>query len=195
MASKGNDMKRVLAVVLAAGASRRFGDDDKLYAEFDGKPVLRHVLDGLAALELGQVLVVSRAPLEGVAHIVNPRPEDGMGRSLALGIAALKPCEGVFIVLADMPLVVPDLYRKMAVALPGHDIVVPVHNGQNGHPVLFASTCFDDLRRLSGDHGARDLVRSGRYRVRHVEAGAFILADIDTPKDLARLRPSGTRTD
>jgi molybdenum cofactor cytidylyltransferase len=195
MASKGSDMKHFSAVVLAAGASRRFGDDDKLYAEFDGKPVLRHVLDGLAALELGQVLVVSRAPLEDVAHIVNPRPEDGMGRSLALGIAALKPCEGAFIVLADMPLVVPGLYHAMATALPGHDIVLPVHGGQNGHPVLFAAGCFDDLCRLSGDHGARDLLRSERYRVRRIEAGAFILADIDTPDDLARFRLFGSRTD
>lgn len=187
-------MKHFSAVVLAAGASRRFGADDKLCAEFDGKPVLRHVLDGLATLGLGEILVVTRAPLEGVAHIVNPHPEDGMGRSLALGIAALKPCEATFIVLADMPLVMPGLYHEMATALPGHDIVVPVHDGQNGHPALFASACFDDLRRLSGDHGARDLVRSGCYRVRRIEAGAFILADIDTPEDLARLKPSGSRT-
>ena len=188
-------MKRFSAVVLAAGISRRFGADDKLHAEFDGKSVLRHVLDGLASLKLGEILVVARAPLEGVAHVVNPHPEDGMGRSLALGIAALKPCEAAFVVLADMPLVMPGLYHDMAAALPGHDIVVPVHKGQNGHPVLFASGCFDDLHRLSGDHGARDLLRSGRYRVRRVEAGAFILADIDTPNDLARLKPFGSRTD
>lgn len=188
-------MKRFSAVVLAAGASRRFGDDDKLYAEFDGKPVLSHVLDGLASLSLHEILVVTRAPLEGVAHIINPHPENGVGHSLALGIAALKPCDAAFIVLADMPLIVSALYREMAAALPDHDIAVPVHNGQNGHPVLFASACFDDLRRLSGDHGARDLLRSGRYRVRRIAAGAFILADIDTPDDLTRLRPSGNRTD
>jgi molybdenum cofactor cytidylyltransferase len=195
MASQGGGMKHFSAVVLAAGASHRFGDEDKLRAEFDGKPVLRHVLDGLATLGLGEVLVVARAPLEDVAYIVNPHPENGMGHSLALGIAALKPCDAAFIVLADMPLIVPALYREMAAALPGHDIVVPVHNGQNGHPVLFAANCFDDLRRLSGDHGARDLLRSGRYRVRRIAAGAFILADIDTPDDLTRLRPSGNRTD
>jgi len=181
-------MKRISAVVLAAGASRRFGHDDKLLAEFNGKPVLRHVLDGLATLGLGEVRVVARTPLEGVNHIVNPHPDKGMGHSLALGIAALKPCEAAFIVLADMPLIVPDLYREMAAALPGHDIVVPVHNGQNGHPVLFATHCFEALRRLSGDHGARDLLRSGRYRVRRIEAGAFILTDIDTPEDIARLK-------
>ena len=181
-------MKRFSAVVLAAGASQRFGVDDKLHADFDGKPILHHVLDGLAALGLDEILVVARAPLEGVNHIVNPQPDKGMGHSLAMGIAALKPCDATFVVLADMPLVVPALYREMATALPGHDIVVPIHNGQNGHPVLFASTCFDDLRRLSGDHGARDLLRSAHYRVHRIEAGAFILTDIDTPDDLARLK-------
>jgi molybdenum cofactor cytidylyltransferase len=187
-------MKRFSAVVLAAGASRRFGNDDKLRAEFAGKPILHHVLDGLAALGLGEVLVVARAPLEGVNHIVNPHPEAGMGHSLALGVAALKPCDAAFIVLADMPLIVPALYREMAAALPGHDIVVPVHKSQNGHPVLFAAHCFEALRGLSGDHGARDLLRAGNYRVRRIDAGAFILADIDTPNDLARLRASGSRT-
>ncbi|WP_303830627.1 nucleotidyltransferase family protein [Asticcacaulis taihuensis] len=181
-------MKRFSAVVLAAGASRRFGEDDKLCADLDGKAVISHVLDGLAVLDLGEVLVVVRAPMEGMNYIVNLRLEAGMGHSLALGVAALKPCDGAFIVLADMPLIVPDLYREMADALPGHDIVVPVHNGQNGHPVLFSFTCFDDLRRLSGDHGARDLLRSGRYRLRHIETGGFILADIDTPEDLNRLK-------
>jgi molybdenum cofactor cytidylyltransferase len=192
MAQDGGGMKRFSAVVLAAGASRRFGQDDKLSVEFNGKPVLRHVLDGLSTLGLGEILVVARAPLESAHHIINPHPEAGMGHSLALGIAALKSCDAAFIVFADMPLVVPTLYREMAAALPGHDIVVPVHNGQNGHPVLFAANRFDDLRRLSGDHGARDLLHSGRYRVRYIEAGAFILADIDTPEDLARIRASDT---
>lgn len=181
-------MKRFSAVVLAAGASRRFGQDDKLRAEFDGKPLLGHVLDGLGTLGLGEVFVVARTPLPGVHHIINPHPEAGMGHSLAMGVAALKPCVAAFIVLADMPLIVPDLYREMAAALPGHDIVVPVHEGQNGHPVLFSSACFEDLRRLSGEHGARALLQSGRYHVRRIEAGGFILADIDTPEDLARLK-------
>lgn len=183
-------MKHLSAVVLAAGVSRRFGEADKLRAEFDGKPILIHVLDGLAVLDIGEVLVVTRAPLAGVHHIVNPSPDAGMGHSLALGVAALKPCDGAFIVLADMPLIVPALYREMADALPGYDIVVPVHNGQNGHPVLFSSTCFDDLSRLSGDQGGRALLRSGHYHVRHIEAGGFILADIDTPEDLTRLKTS-----
>ena len=183
-------MKHLSAVVLAAGASRRFGLEDKLQAQFCDKSVLRHVLDGLAVLDLGEVLVVTRAPLAGVHRIVNQSPDAGMGHSLALGVAALKPCDGAFIVMADMPLIVPDLYREMAVALPGHDIVVPVHGGQNGHPVLFSSACFDDLRRLSGDHGGRALLRSGHYRVRHIETGGFILADIDTPEDLNRLKTS-----
>lgn len=188
-------MKQFSAVVLAAGASRRFGAEDKLQAQFNGKPVLSHVLDGLAVLDLGEVLVVAGAPLTDVPHIVNPHPENGMGHSLALGVAALKPCDAAFIVLGDMPLIMPDLYREMADAVPGHDIVVPVHDGQNGHPVLFSSTCFNDLRQLSGDHGARDLLRSGHYRVCRIEAGAFILADIDTPEDFARIKSSGIRTD
>jgi len=186
------------AVVLAAGASRRFGDADKLRAEIGGKPVLDHVLEGLANLGLGEIVVVPRVPSEpvpaGIPLIVNPHADEGMGTSLALGISTLKPTYGAFVVMGDMPLILPELYRDMADALPGVDVVVPVHDGQPGHPVLFAADCFDALTQLSGDIGGRDLLRSGRYKIRFIEAGPFIHADIDTPQDLERLRSSGSQT-
>ncbi|ESQ85783.1 hypothetical protein AEAC466_01000 [Asticcacaulis sp. AC466] len=175
-------MTRLAAVVLAAGLSRRFGGN-KLAADLNGKPVLRHVLDGLRGLDLVQVIVVTRSD-EGPGSIVNPRPEDGMGASLALGVGALPAVEGVFIVLGDMPRIDIDLYRVMAGALGDADIVVPVHDGQTGHPVLFGAACFDALKGLSGDVGARALLRSGQYRVRQISAGPGIHNDIDTPADL-----------
>ncbi|MDV6331617.1 nucleotidyltransferase family protein [Asticcacaulis sp. 201] len=175
-------MTRLAAVVLAAGLSRRFGGN-KLAADLNGKPVLRHVLDGLDTLDFAQVVVVTRTE-EGPGTIVNPRPEDGMGASLALGVAALTDVDGVFIVLGDMPRIDVDLYRIMAEALADADIVVPVHDGQTGHPVLFRAACFDALKSLSGDVGARAIIRSGQYRVRQVPAGPGIHDDIDTPVDL-----------
>jgi molybdenum cofactor cytidylyltransferase len=54
--------------------------------------------------------------------------------------------------------------------------------------VLFAATCFDDLRGLSGDTGARGLITGGRYRVTRLEVGTdAIMQDIDTKDDLTAL--------
>ena len=188
------EMKNVSAIVLAAGLSRRFGTSDKLMARFEGRTLLEHVLDCLAGLGLGQIVVVTRRDFEALdllrrdpdlTCIVNETPEAGMGSSLALGAEALKPCTGVFVVLADMPFITPDLYRDMATDLPGHDIVVPVHAGQRGHPVLFASTCFNVLQRLEGDQGARGVIDSGSHTVKwHETHSSAVRSDIDTQMDL-----------
>ena len=184
------------AIVLAAGLSCRFGAGDKLMAEFDGRPLLTHVLDNLKSLGLSQLIVVTRhdlAALEALRQdpaltcVINTTPESGMGSSLALGITALEPCAGVFIVLADMPFIAPDLYRALSVDLAGHDIVVPVHAGQRGHPVLFAARCFDQLSLLKGDTGARALIDDPATTVKwHATDSRAIGIDIDTPEDLLR---------
>jgi molybdenum cofactor cytidylyltransferase len=177
------------AIILAAGASRRFGPEDKLQARLADHTVLD---TAIAATEgLGQRIVVTRAPIsatEGVRVVVNPDADAGMGGSLALGVASLAPCDGVFVVLGDMPLIPQALYQQLADHLNNNDIVVPTHDGRDGHPVLFAAACFNDLRALSGDTGARNLITGGRYRVARLEVGTeAIVQDIDTKDDLTAL--------
>lgn len=193
-------MNRLAAIVLAAGSSLRFGAGDKLLADLDGRPVIDHVLDTVTGLGLGQVVVVTRGNFAGLAHlqsddrltvVINTRADDGMGVSLATAVAALVDCDGAFVVLADMPFLPSALFHDLAGGLDGHDIVVPYHVGQPGHPVLFGRACFDDLRALDGDRGARGLIDGGRYRVaRFATDEAAIHRDIDTVADL---RPSGNR--
>ncbi|GGZ24401.1 nucleotidyltransferase family protein [Asticcacaulis endophyticus] len=177
------------AIILAAGASRRFGTEDKLQARLADRTVLDAAI--VATEGLAQRIVVTRAPTpvpEGVKVVINPDADAGMGGSLALGVASLAPCDGVFVVLGDMPLIPQTVYVQLADRLPGHDIVVPTHDGRDGHPVLFAATCFDDLRALSGDTGARGLITGGRYRVARLEVGTeAIVQDIDTKDDLTAL--------
>ena len=187
-------MKRLAAIILAAGSSRRFGTGDKLLTDLDGRPVIDHVLDTVTRLGLGQVVVVTRRDFAGLTRlqyddrltvVVNERADDGMGVSLAAGVAALKDCDGAFVVLADMPFLPSALFLDMAECLGGHDIVVPYHEGQPGHPVLFGQVCFDDLLTLDGDRGARGLIDGGRYRVARLETDhAAIHLDIDTVADL-----------
>lgn len=179
---------RISAVVLAAGAGRRFGGD-KLNAGLDGKPVIRHAFDRLADFPFHEIVTVVRpghglhAP--GSRLVVNPNAAEGMGRSLARGIDALSPADAAFVVLADMPFLPAGIFGRLAACLPGCDIAVPRHGGQAGHPVLFSSLCFDDLKTLTGDAGARSLIHSGRYRVCFLDGEPDgVLRDIDTPADL-----------
>ena len=191
-------MTRWAAIVLAAGRSKRFGAADKLAAELNGKTVLDHVLDSLASAGLDQVILVTgpeaAAVPEAVDHVVNATPEAGMGVSLATGMTALQSCDGVFIVLGDVPFVRAGLVVAMKERLSDHDIVVPMHDGQRGHPVLFGPACFDALRQCRGDVGARHVITSGLFRVAMYEdESAAGQMDVDTPEDLARLRGVAVR--
>lgn len=187
---------KLSAIILASGASTRFGEEDKLAAPLHGKPVLRHVLDAVRRPGLHQRLLVtapgSRLPAlaagEPVQTIINARHHEGMGSSIAAGMAALSPCDGVFILLGDMPFLTPALLETLRARLgeePRPDIVAPTFEGRRGHPVLFAPSCFTELAGLEGDRGGAGLIASGRYRVALCPVStAAILRDIDTPEDL-----------
>ena len=191
----------VAAIVLAAGRSTRMGGANKLLCEIAGAPMVRHV----AACALGSrarpVLVVTghqeeavRAALAGlpVTFVANPAYASGLMSSLKRGIAALpKGIAGVLVALGDMPMLRPADFDRLIeafLAARASDIIVPVHRGQRGNPVLWPATYFADILALEGDTGARQLFASHAAAIREVplEAGA-VLEDIDTPEALAEL--------
>ena len=91
----------------------------------------------------------------------------------------------VLIALADMPRITEGHIRRLLEAADGPEAVVAssVAGKAPRPPALFGNSQFEALMSLSGDHGARDLIRSGQ----HIEAAAGELVDIDTQEDLAAL--------
>ncbi len=192
----------VSALVLAAGQSRRMGPVNKLLQEVAGKPMVRHAVEAALASRCGEVVVVTghereavEAALQGLdvrfAH--NPDFAEGLSTSLRAGIAALgQGSEGALVLLGDMPTVDTELIDRMVAAFApaeGRQVVVPVHEGKRGNPVLWARRFFEQLRELKGDVGARHLIGEAGAVVFEVEAGrASVLLDVDTPEALDRLR-------
>jgi molybdenum cofactor cytidylyltransferase len=192
------DADKAAAIVLAAGRSERFGADNKLLHPVDGTPMIRRTAEQILGAGLGDVIVVTghdadevERALQGltVRCVRNATPWAGMGISLATGANALNPeTEAVFVVLGDMPTLKPETLVVMLDGLDpkgGHDIVVPVHDGRRGHPVLFAARYFTQLCALSGDTGARAILNAHPERV-HAQPvdDPGTLLDIDTPDDL-----------
>lgn len=170
-------------IVLAAGHGRRFaqsgGATHKLDALLDGVSVLQRVLDSVAA---------SGLPF----HLVRPgatAASDGMGDSIARGVAATAEAPGWLILPGDLPLIRPETLLQVAQALASSTVVLPFCNGSRGHPVGFAAPCRDSLLALSGDQGAAAIVRAyreaGQVRVLELDDPG-IATDIDTLDDLAR---------
>jgi molybdenum cofactor cytidylyltransferase len=166
-------------VVLASGRGERFvasgGSGSKLQALLAGKPVLQHTLDAVRGSGL-------RWHLEDVGH-------DGMGDSIAAGVRATRDSAGWLILPGDLPLVRADSLRAVATALATHAVVLPMFQGQQGHPVGFGAECRDALLLLSGPQGAALVARAQKMAGRALALeldDAGIVTDIDTLPDLAR---------
>jgi len=189
----------IAAVVLAAGRSTRMGATNKLVADIGGTPMVRRVVEAALASRAAPILVVTghmqaavSSALAGldVTFVANADYATGLASSLKAGIGALPPsCDGALILLGDMPQIAPEHMDALVAAFAPDMIVVPVHEGRQGNPVLWPAKYFPELLQLDGDAGARRLIGIHAAHVREVDLGTdAIFADIDTPEALAALR-------
>lgn len=147
------------------------GTTHKLQALLGDKSVLQHTLDAVKASGL-------RWHLEDAGHA-------GMGDSILAAVRATQDASGWLVVLGDLPLVQPATLRTLADLLLHHPVVIPVWQGQRGHPVGFSAVCLSSLLELQGDRGAASVVKKfGAVEVQVDDAG--IVTDVDTVEDLAR---------
>ena len=187
----------VAGLVLAAGAGRRFGSPKQL-ADLGGVPLLQHAVDAMLAVPaLDRVVVVLGSFAEEIAAavkfasaepVVCPAWEAGMAASLRCGVEELPDADWVVVTLGDMPGVTPEAIEAVLGAL-GSDVdaVRAEYGGQFGHPVALSRPLLDRVGGLSGDVGARELLRDAR--VRGVEALHLARPDdVDTPDELEAIR-------
>lgn len=183
----------IVGILLAAGSARRFGSQKLLARLPDGRRVVEVSAENLRAA-VDRVIAVTRDDRElmrvlegcGCEVIVNPRANEGLGSSIATGVAASRDATGWLIALGDMPFLLPATIANIAATLKRDGgIVVPTHRGQRGHPVAFSAAFGSDLEDLGGDTGARGLIanRPDAVALLPVEDQG-VLADVDTPDDL-----------
>ena len=195
------ELSHVYAVVLAAGASRRFSGP-KLLALLDGRPVLQHVVDALAAAPIvGAVVVLgtNADALEvgidwrGARRVRNERATEGLSTSLRSGVGALPAdAQGALIVLGDQPRLSPSVVPALLGAdLAGAVAAVPVYErGGRGHPVLLMRRGFALVGETDGDEGLGRVLSARRNLVVEVPVPGEN-PDVDTREDLERLAGSG----
>lgn len=196
-------MKRVSAVVLAAGPSRRFaaaGGDLKQLLRFGGESLVRRTTRAALGSAASQVLVVVGCRADEVAAEVedlavelasNPGYEEGQSSSVRAGLGRVESAaDGALFLPCDQPFLGAETIDALlgAYSASAAGIVVPTFAGARRAPVLFDRSLFDDLARITGDSGGRQLFSEHAERLLEVElADGLTLRDIDTPEDYESL--------
>lgn len=203
-------MRRLVALVPAAGLSTRFGEANKLLQPYGASTVVGTVVATLLSAGLPVVVVTGhdaeavREACPGAEFVFNPRFREGLGSSIAAGATAVGDVDGVLIALADMPGIEPaavhallECFLKMPLShepplprqTPGRDgdraIIGIRYAGEPHlprHPILFGRAHLPQLRALQGDIGAREAVRANREDWSVIDWPGR-LDDFDTPAD------------
>jgi molybdenum cofactor cytidylyltransferase len=179
-------------LILAAGEGVRFGEEPKLLADLEGRPVLEHAVRAQCAVPaLERVVVVLGAHAAGIMAGVDFECADavicedwreGIAASLRYGVQQLDGAERVIVTLGDQPLVTAEVIARFVDAPPG---TRASYDGQPGHPVVLGPVQLRAISRLRGDSGARELLADAPT----IECGRLCCGrDIDTPDDLKAVR-------
>jgi molybdenum cofactor cytidylyltransferase len=186
-------------VVLAAGASTRFGSPKQL-VRVNGRPLLHAVVGRAVEIAGHSVTVVLGANAAELAPLMKHTPasvivnrdwSEGMGSSIRAGIARVpSSCAGVMLMLADQAAVTTEDLRRLINSWRRQPeyIVAAQYSGTTGAPAIFPRTSFVDLAALRGDSGARSVFGRNPDRVVRVRMESAAL-DIDTPEDLLGITP------
>lgn len=179
----------IVGILLAAGASSRFGANKLLHPMDTGIAVgvaaARHLItvipDSVAVVRPDDEALAPLLAAQGLSIVVNDRAGNGLGTSLACGVAGAPKATGWIIALADMPLIQAPTIELVASRLRnGAAIVAPVYHGRRGHPVGFNNRFFNELSNLNSDRGARDLLAKNADVLELVDVDdRGILLDLD----------------
>ena len=165
---------------------------------WQGKTLLRHVLESLITSDADEIILVLGHEAEAVRKsatelqikvVINPDYKQGMASSLRQGLLALDPRSEAFLVLlADQPGIGPDIInymiREFQQANPKRGIVRPVYHGLRGHPVLIGAQYLQEARQLQGDVGARQILMNHPEDILEIDVDQdVVLKDIDTPEE------------
>jgi len=194
-------IRNTAAIVLAAGQSKRYGSNKLLRHLPTGKTLIGHTVDVAEAAGCDPIIVVTgafetevRQALAGrkVVFVFNENWAKGMGSSIARGAKELmnlsKPPAAFFILVADQPGLHSDLLRKMVTRFEANSPpAIRCNYGESwGPPVLFSISLAKELSQLSGEQGARSVLKKHKEKVLE-EPFPEGKHDIDKPDDWEKL--------
>jgi len=190
-------MPEITGLLLAAGQSQRFAGN-KLLAEIDKRAMVLHAAASLSPCDR-LLAVVRRDDIDlqkilkeaSIELVFNDAADQGMGSSIACGVAASQQSHGWCLLPADMPFVKPATTLEVISTLKqGAALAAPFYQDRRGHPVGFGRELSNELLALDKEPGARHIVSQNQHRLVGINSNdEGVLIDIDTPADLKQALP------
>lgn len=182
----------ITGIILASGFSNRMGQD-KLLIEIDGKKIIERVIEALLASDLDDIILIYRteeikniAKSYGIKTIYNPDAHLGQSQSVKLGV---EHCEGdccYMFFVGDQPFINAELINNLIKEHKKnpYKIVAPYYQGKINMPILFPEDLKEDLLKVQGDKGGREIIQKNPDRIKKFEIkDKSLIIDIDTIED------------
>jgi molybdenum cofactor cytidylyltransferase len=183
---------RLMIAILAAGASRRFGPDNKLEAIWHGKPLIQYAAATLHAIPAFRHVAICRPEDHLLQKILskkgfeirqNSDPDAMQSESFrnAVSAAIEYEAEALLIALGDMPAISLQHYTALVSGLAHYPILSSRAHGSSNNmpPAAFRRSEFAGLLAATGDQGARSIIANAAF----IEAPAQELRDFDLASD------------
>ena len=195
---------KITGILLAAGASRRMGSQNKLLSDLNGKTMIEVVATELINSKLSHIIVVTGHESEKIKaaltsldlnFIHNHEYQRGLSTSLKTALEIIpKDTDGIIVCLGDMPLIKAMHIDKLIDAfnpIEGNSICVPVYGRKRGNPIVWSNEYLTQIRSIDGDIGAKNILDEHIEQITEVpmEENA-VLFDIDTPEHLDNYKES-----
>ena len=189
----------ISAILLAAGQSKRMNGENKLTKKIQGNPLIKLSVKNILASSTNELIIVLGYQKEIVEKLIdktekikfvfNKDFESGMASSVKAGLNHLsKNTEAFFICLGDMPMVGHDIYNQLIKSKANKEIIVPTYKGQQGNPVLFNKSMKEKVIDISGDIGAKKILKLNKAKILNLEINDQSIAkDFNTQDDFNSL--------
>jgi len=194
-------MPNIVALILAAGQSKRFGSPKQLL-KWKSSNLLENAIKAISESNISNTFLVLGANYNQISElsdtdsvyiIRNDSWEQGLGNSIAFGVNYILnkniKVDGILLMLADQPLIDSDYLNSIIEKFkPNQNQIVASSylNGKKGVPALFNKSCFEELTKLQGDTGAKALIENYSKNMTLIKGGNK-LDDIDTLEDYKRM--------
>lgn len=195
---------KISCVILASGSSQRFGEKDKLLAEFNGKALVEQVFSNLPKNEFSQVVCVTRNnevakiaknyEIDAICHNM-PEKKDTVKIGLDFLLENDNP-DGILFAVADQPLLTAESIKNICDEFKNHpkNIIrlasrIADDELQPGNPVIFPKELFNELYNLKDKENGRKVIEENLEKVLLIAAAKiYELEDVDTPEKLIQLQ-------